>query len=111
MADEDRDRISIRDYFDSKLEALDRATATTAAQMERRLEGMNEFRDTLRDQASRLVTREEFALVQRSIEAEIRQLREFKVAVESKASQASVMVVAVFVVINLVLAIVGIFWR
>lgn len=37
----------------------DRALDLARDSMEKRLEGMNEFRDTLRDQASRFITRNE----------------------------------------------------
>ena len=82
--------VSLRTYFDSKFEALDRANIVAYASMEKRLEGMNEFRDTLRDQAARFITRTELDTVKERIDADIRVLREYKSLLEGKASQTSV---------------------
>ena len=60
--------IPIRDYVDTQIKWLDtifrmqietitKNTALASSQIDRRLESMNEFRDTLRDQAGRLATR------------------------------------------------------
>ena len=45
--------------YDEKFAARDRALSVALASMDRRLDGMNEFRDALRDQASRFLAREE----------------------------------------------------
>jgi len=46
-------------YFDDKTRAMNLAVDKAAATIDTRLQGMNEFRDTLRDQAGRLATKEE----------------------------------------------------
>src|SRR5687767_4343092 len=46
-------------YFDDKTKAMNVAVDKAAATIDTRLQGMNEFRDTLRDQAGRLATKEE----------------------------------------------------
>jgi hypothetical protein len=51
---------SIERLFGEKFDARDRALTVAMAAMERRLDGMNEFRDALRDQASRFLPREEY---------------------------------------------------
>lgn len=59
--------------FEEKIKARDRALTVAMAAMDVRLDGMNEFRNTLRDQATMLVTRDEYltahAAVVRNIEA------------------------------------------
>lgn len=66
-----REGISLREYIDDKVNALstrqddqrrftDRAVEKAEAALGKRLDGMNEFRDALRDQAARMVTRTEF---------------------------------------------------
>ncbi len=45
-------------HFDGQIRAIDISTAKAAAQIDKRLEGMNEFRDSLRDQAARFETKE-----------------------------------------------------
>ncbi len=46
--------------FDEKISARDRALAVAMTTMDIRLDNMNEFRNTLRDQASQFVTRDEY---------------------------------------------------
>ena len=72
------------------IEAVEDATRLAAGILERRLEGMNEFRDQLKDQASQFVTRDELGLQLKSINDNITELRTFKDRLEGKASQQSV---------------------
>lgn len=62
--------VQLRDYLEARIETLDRQTrmqidalqaSVTKAEevLNHRLEGMNEFRETLRDQAAKFVNREE----------------------------------------------------
>src|ERR1700730_627887 len=46
--------------FEEKITARDRALTVAMATMDVRLDGMNEFRNTLRDQAAQFVTRDEY---------------------------------------------------
>lgn len=48
---------------ESKFESRDKEVSNAYHSMERRLDSMNEFRDTLKDQASRFVTRAELLAV------------------------------------------------
>ena len=100
----DAEVISIKDYFDEKflandkalvlalqslmirLESIDKATEVAKISMEKRLEGMNEFRDALKDAQTQYVTKREHDLIQ----ADIRILRESKAVLEGKADQKSV---------------------
>lgn len=45
------DTISLREYVDEKLKALEQARIMAFSELERRLENMNEFRAQLNDQA------------------------------------------------------------
>lgn len=58
--------------------------------MERRLSGMNEFRDALKDQNAQFVRRDRFDGSIEKIEADIRALQLSKATLEGKASQTSV---------------------
>ena len=55
--------IDLRSHFDTvinlRFEGIEKATDLARASMEKRLDSMNEFRDTLKDQASKFVTRTE----------------------------------------------------
>ena len=55
-----------------------------------RLAGMNEFRDTLKDQAGTFVTRAELVSTMGSLQESINSLKESRATLEGKASQSSV---------------------
>lgn len=76
--------VSLREHIESNIKWLDRhvavqiaaiekATGVALATLNERLAGMNEFRDTLKDQAARLATKDEVAihgdLIERRISA------------------------------------------
>ena len=72
--------------LEEKLSAAERALDVAYKSLDARLIGMNEFRAALTDQAANFTTRKEHDIVV----SEIRELREFKAAIQSKASQSSV---------------------
>lgn len=100
--------VSLRDFVESKIESIADSITIAHAAMERRLDSMNEFRETLRDQAGKLVSRDEYIAAHRRLEADIQMLREYKAAVESKASQKAMMITLAISSISLVTGIVGI---
>ena len=127
--------IAAESQFNIKIAALEKATIVAASSMEKRLEGMNEFRDQLRDQTGTFVTKPEYAQqvirinediklladiksqfvgrqehdsMLNKLNDDIRILRESKANLEGKASQASVNVAMIIAVIGIILAIVGI---
>jgi hypothetical protein len=138
--------ISLKEYFDTRLReqeaqfnikiaALEKATTIAAGQMEKRLEGQNEFRGQLKDQVTTLVSKAEYAPqlarilediktlsdtkaqfigrpehdgMLNKINDDIRVLRESKATLEGRASQSSVNVAMIIAVIGIILSIVGI---
>ena len=52
--------VYVERLLEEKFTARDRALSVALTAMDRRLDGMNEFRDALRDQASRFLPREEY---------------------------------------------------
>jgi hypothetical protein len=93
--------VSLRDYFDDKIEALTRCftvkfdameSARNLAKeaVEAKLLLMNELRGALNDQSSRMLTRAEYQLQHDRLIEDIRILRESKALLEGKATQASV---------------------
>lgn len=102
-------RVSIKEYFETKLAGVELATRISRETIDHRLAQMNEFRESLKDQASRLATRDELNLIVNSLTSEINSLREFRVAVESKASQWSVIFVGALGIVGLVVGIIGLF--
>lgn len=59
--------ISLREYFDAKFEALEKSIELSRASMEKRLEGMNEFREQLNKQAGTFITKTELDLTLQNI--------------------------------------------
>ena len=52
--------VSLKEHIESRLQALEKATEEAKKTLEKRLEGMNEFRSQLKDQAGTFITRVEF---------------------------------------------------
>ena len=71
---------------EEQLVSIDKALGLAHCQMEKRLDGMNEFRQALKDQASEFITKNEY---KRTVE-DIRELRESRAELKGKASQLSV---------------------
>lgn len=80
----------LRDYMDVKFKAIDDATRLASDNVNTRLEGMNEFRNAMKDQASKFITRDELGLTLAPICIDIRTLREDGARLDGKASQKSV---------------------
>ena len=99
--------VTLKEYFDYKFETVVRATDIAYESMEKRLDGMNEFRDTLRDQAAKFVTRTELESTKERIDSDLRVLREFKSSLEGKASQQSVTIAYVMSGVGLLMGILG----
>jgi hypothetical protein len=78
--------VSWRDYVDSRLEALQEATKLSAAQMNDRLAGMNEFRSALKDQTGTFATREYVDLVRTQLNADIKGIRDQIAAIRETQS-------------------------
>ena len=72
--------------LEEKLKSSENALQLARESMEHRLDGMNEFRETLRDQASKFVTKAEHDFVVK----DIRELRESRAELAGKANMQSV---------------------
>ena len=124
----------LRRYYDSKLEGIEHGTSSTAQQLEKRLNGMNEFRESLKDSQARMVSRQELDFVLDKLNIinqqiancvtrdscavhmgrasdDIRILREAKAAIEGKASLNAFYVTLLISLIGLVLSLIGIIQR
>lgn len=84
--------VHLKEYFESKLNALEKATRLAADNIEIRLEGMNEWRGTIKDQNLLNVSRTELEQFKERIDSDIRFLRESKATLDGKASNQSVMI-------------------
>jgi hypothetical protein len=79
--------------------------------MSNRLAGMNEFRDTLRDQASKFVTRDELHTTIVKLESDIDTLKSIADKAAGKASQNALLLTAGVSIVGLIIAIVSLFAR
>ena len=50
--------VTLREYFETRMQAIEKAVEVAYTSMDARLEGMNQFRDALRDQAAKFITRD-----------------------------------------------------
>lgn len=53
------DQIPLKDYMDMRFQESDKRLHDAHASMEKRLDGMNEFRETLKDSQSTFITKDE----------------------------------------------------
>jgi LPS O-antigen subunit length determinant protein (WzzB/FepE family) len=100
-------RVSLRDHFEARIKALEKATDIASNNLKERLSTMNVFREQLKEQASHFITRTEHdVLCTRigSIENSIAKM-------EGKASQSAVnigyAISALVLIVSIILHFVG----
>ena len=81
-----REIVSLRDYLEKRIDYVERASDLASRTLEKRLEGMNEFRGQLKDQASKLTTRIETS----ALEKRVQDLELAKAEMDGKANQSEV---------------------
>ena len=74
--------------FDMRFQTLSSTTRDVASAMDKRLEGMNEFRSALKDQVGMFFTRREHEAFVTAVSADLRSLRETRAELSGKASQS-----------------------
>jgi hypothetical protein len=80
----------VEELFKTRIDSMEEARRLALAAMDKRLDGMNELREALRDQRATYFTKESHELYQKQIELEIRSLQDFKLTLDTKASTKSV---------------------
>lgn len=91
-----------------QIQDLKDATIIAKREQETILSGMNESRDSLKDQNRLMVTKAEFTQFTNSVEADIRVLRESRAELAGKADQKQVNTAILIAVIGIVIGIIGI---
>jgi hypothetical protein len=104
---EDPNLVSLKEFILEKFVALEKQTLLVQISLEKRLDGMNEFRDALKDQQRLFVPRTEHDKVLE----DIRSLRESRSMLEGKASQLSVNIAIVLAVAGLLIGVLGLILR
>lgn len=100
--------VTLREYMDKQLDHMQRAVTKAEEQLTKRLEGMNEFRDTLKDQAARLATREALDDLRTAMDTRIKNLELNKANNEGKNMVFSVVIsVIVSIVVGLSISFIG----
>jgi len=94
----------IKGLLNEKISGIDKATDLAAKAMDKRLDGMNEFRDALKDQNKLFVTKE----MHDKVLDDIKFLREEHAKQEGKASQSSVNFAMFIAIAGIFIGIVGI---
>ena len=103
--------ISIKEYFEMRLAELEKARAEAQKALDHRLDGMNEIRDSLRDQRVTFMTRDEYNAKHEQIVQQIRTLELSKAQVDAKASMTSVYISYFFSALAVAIGIAAIITR
>ena len=103
-ARESRDTVSLKGYFDRRLEDMDRATELSRESIDARLVAMNEFRDALKDQTKQYITRPEHD----ALCSLVAELRESRAELRGMASQKSVTAAFIFSIFSAALGALGV---
>jgi len=119
------DAVSLKEYFESRLNGVEKAIELANDSLCKRLEGMNEFREALKDQTGKMATREEIKhqiavadnridsirreLVDKAknLEDKVDSLSYFKASLEGKASQTQANVVMFLSIVGLIISIIS----
>jgi hypothetical protein len=102
---------NLREFLEQQLETIDRSTRDKATAMEKRLEGMNELRGAMKDQALLFAERKDLFAVKESLEKDVRMLRESKAELHGKSSQTAIIVAVIFSILSITLTAVGLFMK
>lgn len=102
---------NLREFLEQQLEAIDRNTRDKAAVMDKRLEGMNELRGAMKDQALLYAEKKDLFAVKESLEKDVRMLRESKAELHGKSSQTAIIVAVIFSILSITLTAVGLFMK
>jgi hypothetical protein len=85
-----REIVSLREYLESRLEAIQATMTATDKSMEIRLNAMNELRDQINQERGRYITKDEHEPTHQRLESDVRDLRESRAELAGKASMTSV---------------------
>lgn len=78
---------SLKEVIELNFNAINKATDKALTANDKRLEGMNEFRDTLKDQAASFITRKDFDAQHEAVKENIQRLEISRAEMDSKANQ------------------------
>jgi hypothetical protein len=103
--------ISIKEYFDAKLDALEKSICLSRDTLNARLENMNEFRESLKDQTASFFTRKEHDFYAEKIESQLKSLELSRAILEGKASQKTMNVTLMLSIISIIIGVIALIVR
>lgn len=117
-----KNTVSLRDYFDNrftelknymdiKFNSIEKSTCLAQENLNARLENMNEFRSSLKDQTANFITRTEHESLIQKYDSDIRVLRETQAESRGKASVQSVYVGYAIAFIGIIMGILGLLFK
>lgn len=101
----------LRNYIDIKFNAMDKASCLAQENLNTRLEHLNEFRDSLKDQTANYVTLAEYNSTKIQRDSDIRMLREANAEMKGKASQQSVIAAYVIAIVGIIIGVIGLLMK
>ena len=81
---------ALREIIEANFKAIALSTDKALAANDRRLEGMNEFRQSLKDQAATFITRKDFDAQHERVKEDIQKLEISRAEMDAKADQKGV---------------------
>jgi hypothetical protein len=103
------DYVSLKEYVDRRIDALCLVIDKSEQVMNARMDGLNEFRSAMSDQASRFVQRDEYRVAHKALEDASQECRDFMAEHRGKASQSSVLYLGAIALAGLIISLIGIF--
>jgi polyphosphate kinase len=94
----------LKNYMDIKFESIEKSTCLAQENLNTRLESMNEFRNSLKDQTAQYITRVEHDVLKTQISV----LEQNNARSEGKASMSSVYLGYIVAFIGIILGVIGI---
>ena len=98
---------SLKEYIDLRFNSIETSTKLAQDNLNTRLESMNEFRMSLKDQSSNFITRVEHEAMMAKYDFDIRVLREIAATNSGKASMNSVYTSYAIALVGIVMGIAG----
>jgi hypothetical protein len=104
----EKQNLSFEHHIENQIANLKENIILAKSTNDERLAGMNEFRESLKDQSLLFVTKAEYEAVLNKLGADIRELRESRAELKGKADQSQVNNAVILSAIGLALAVVSI---
>jgi hypothetical protein len=98
---------SLKEYIDLRFNSIETSTKLAQDNINTRLESMNEFRMSLKDQSSTFITRVEHEAMMAKYDADIRVLREIAATNSGKASMNSVYMGYAIALVGILMGVAG----